>query len=299
MAVRLVVTITAAPGKGAELAQAMKARCEECMKEPGCEQFEIFQSALNPDKLALLELWSRSGGARRARQTQRHPPAVAGGPAARRRRARGLRIQPHAVATGIDGASHQLPEAPDSRRPIGGLGAALPGAFGSGSGAFRSRRLRARCPLAAPAGSRAFRRTRGSAPEAGLGFRRAAFAPALGRRRRFRLGRRRLAPDRPAHRRAVAAGRAAQHHLLASAAPRPSRDRRFRRGSSRRRPRAAATPRRPAAAAGRRCRPRRARPRRTGAGESAPRRRRRTGRSACPRRADRRRPPPDTVRARR
>ena len=57
MAVRLVVTITAAPGKGAELAQGMKARCEECMKEPGCEQFEIFQSVLNPDKLALLELW--------------------------------------------------------------------------------------------------------------------------------------------------------------------------------------------------------------------------------------------------
>ena len=27
-------------------------------EEPGCEQFEIFQSALNPDKLALLELWS-------------------------------------------------------------------------------------------------------------------------------------------------------------------------------------------------------------------------------------------------
>jgi quinol monooxygenase YgiN len=58
MAVRLVVTITAAPGKGAELAQAYKARCEECMKEPGCEQFEVFQSVLNPDKLALLERWS-------------------------------------------------------------------------------------------------------------------------------------------------------------------------------------------------------------------------------------------------
>src|SRR5262249_35891961 len=58
MSVRLVVTITAAPAKGAELAQAMRARCEECMKEPGCEQFEIFQSALNPDKLALLERWS-------------------------------------------------------------------------------------------------------------------------------------------------------------------------------------------------------------------------------------------------
>jgi hypothetical protein len=24
----------------------------------GCEQFEVFQSVLNPDKLALLELWS-------------------------------------------------------------------------------------------------------------------------------------------------------------------------------------------------------------------------------------------------
>ena len=58
MAVRLVVTITAAPGKGSELAQAYKARCEECMREPGCEQFEVFRSVLNPDKLALLERWS-------------------------------------------------------------------------------------------------------------------------------------------------------------------------------------------------------------------------------------------------
>jgi len=57
MAVRLVVTITAAPGKGADLAQAYRQRCVETMKEPGCEQFEVFQSVLNPDKLALLELW--------------------------------------------------------------------------------------------------------------------------------------------------------------------------------------------------------------------------------------------------
>jgi quinol monooxygenase YgiN len=28
------------------------------MKEPGCEQFEVFQSVLNPDKIALLKLWS-------------------------------------------------------------------------------------------------------------------------------------------------------------------------------------------------------------------------------------------------
>ncbi len=58
MSVRLVVTINAAPGKGAELAQAMKGRCAEVMREPGCEQFEVFQSVLNPDKLALLERWA-------------------------------------------------------------------------------------------------------------------------------------------------------------------------------------------------------------------------------------------------
>ena len=58
MAIRLVITITAAPGKGPELAQAFRSRCAEVMPEPGCEQFEIFQSAVNPDKLVLMELWT-------------------------------------------------------------------------------------------------------------------------------------------------------------------------------------------------------------------------------------------------
>jgi len=57
MAIRLVVTITATPGKGSELAQAYEARCAEVMREPGCEQFEVFQSVVNPDKLVLLERW--------------------------------------------------------------------------------------------------------------------------------------------------------------------------------------------------------------------------------------------------
>src|ERR1700709_2655638 len=57
MAVRLVVTINAEPGKGAELARVFRERCVDVMKEPGCEQFEVFQSVLNPDRLALLELW--------------------------------------------------------------------------------------------------------------------------------------------------------------------------------------------------------------------------------------------------
>ena len=58
MAIRLVVTISAAPGKGSELAQVYKVRCAEAMKEPGCEQFEIFQGVANPDRLALLERWT-------------------------------------------------------------------------------------------------------------------------------------------------------------------------------------------------------------------------------------------------
>src|SRR5437899_8971197 len=58
MAIRVVVTITAAPGKGSELVQAYRARCAEVLKEPGCEQFEVFQSGTDPDRLALLERWS-------------------------------------------------------------------------------------------------------------------------------------------------------------------------------------------------------------------------------------------------
>ena len=58
MSIRLIVTITAVPGKGSELAQGYKARCAEIMTEPGCQQFEVFQSAVNPDKLVLLERWT-------------------------------------------------------------------------------------------------------------------------------------------------------------------------------------------------------------------------------------------------
>ncbi len=58
MAVRLIVTITAALGKGSELAQAYRSRCAEISKEPGCEQFEALQSVVNPDKLVLLERWT-------------------------------------------------------------------------------------------------------------------------------------------------------------------------------------------------------------------------------------------------
>jgi quinol monooxygenase YgiN len=58
MPVRLVISMRAQPGKGAELAAAMAERCREVHSEPGCQQFEVFQSALDPDALVLLELWA-------------------------------------------------------------------------------------------------------------------------------------------------------------------------------------------------------------------------------------------------
>jgi quinol monooxygenase YgiN len=58
MSVRLVINMKAAPGKGAQLLKAMEERCVEVRKEPGCEQFEAFQSGNDPDKLCLLELWA-------------------------------------------------------------------------------------------------------------------------------------------------------------------------------------------------------------------------------------------------
>ena len=58
MSVRLVITMNAQPGKGADLLAEMETRCVEVRKEPGCEQFEVFQSGNNSDKLCLLELWA-------------------------------------------------------------------------------------------------------------------------------------------------------------------------------------------------------------------------------------------------
>jgi len=57
MSIRLMVTLAAMPGKGAELAAQYRDRCAAVMQEPGCEQFEVFQSVVNPDRLVLLEHW--------------------------------------------------------------------------------------------------------------------------------------------------------------------------------------------------------------------------------------------------
>lgn len=57
MAVRLIVTFTALPGKGADFARAFAPVVEDVKKEPGCEQYELFVSQEDPDKLVLLERW--------------------------------------------------------------------------------------------------------------------------------------------------------------------------------------------------------------------------------------------------
>lgn len=79
MAIRLVVTITATPGKGTELAQAYKGRCSQIMQEPGCEQFEVFQSVLNADRLTLLERWvDQAALDAHAKVNQTRPPLPSG-----------------------------------------------------------------------------------------------------------------------------------------------------------------------------------------------------------------------------
>lgn len=57
MSLRLIVSMRAMPGKGNELAQVYRERCPGIAQEPGCEQFEVFQSVVDPDRLVLLEQW--------------------------------------------------------------------------------------------------------------------------------------------------------------------------------------------------------------------------------------------------
>jgi quinol monooxygenase YgiN len=87
MPLRLVITLNAAPGKGAEFAEAFKGRCAEVATEPGCLQFEVFRSAVEPDKLVLLELWEDEAAlAAHAKLNQTRAPLPPGlrGPGAER-----------------------------------------------------------------------------------------------------------------------------------------------------------------------------------------------------------------------
>jgi quinol monooxygenase YgiN len=58
MAIRHVVTIQVAAGKAASFARAFQRLQAVAQQEEGCEQYELFQSLDDPDKVVILERWA-------------------------------------------------------------------------------------------------------------------------------------------------------------------------------------------------------------------------------------------------
>ncbi|MFM9972138.1 MAG: putative quinol monooxygenase [Burkholderiales bacterium] len=58
MAIRLLISSKVKPGQAAAYAKAFAPIERETNTEPGCEQYELFQSVTNPDKLVLMERWT-------------------------------------------------------------------------------------------------------------------------------------------------------------------------------------------------------------------------------------------------
>ena len=77
MPVRLVITVQAQPGKGDQLAQAMLEYCAKASQEPGCQQFELFHSAHESDKMIVLELWADQAALdAHAERNAANPPSI-------------------------------------------------------------------------------------------------------------------------------------------------------------------------------------------------------------------------------
>ena len=55
MAVRLIVTLEAFPGKREEMLAAYAKRCPSVRAEPGCIEFRMSQDIENPDRFVLIE----------------------------------------------------------------------------------------------------------------------------------------------------------------------------------------------------------------------------------------------------
>ena len=74
--VRLIIQFTADNAEIAEKAVAEAAeRCKRVQQEPGCLQFEVFRSALSPEKYVLLEHWeSKDALAVHAQGMATNPP---------------------------------------------------------------------------------------------------------------------------------------------------------------------------------------------------------------------------------
>jgi quinol monooxygenase YgiN len=74
--VRLIIQFTADTPEIADTAiEAAVERCKQAQQEPGCVQFEVFRSALRPERWALLEHWeSPEALAVHASLMQTNPP---------------------------------------------------------------------------------------------------------------------------------------------------------------------------------------------------------------------------------
>ncbi len=58
MAIRHIITIQVVPRRAADFASAFQVVQASAYQEAGCEQYELFQSLDDTDKLVLLERWS-------------------------------------------------------------------------------------------------------------------------------------------------------------------------------------------------------------------------------------------------
>lgn len=78
--VRLLLQFTAETAADAEQRVAtMVERCRQVQAEPGCQQFEVFRSAVRPNVYALLEHWeSDEALAAHTAAMGGRPPATAG-----------------------------------------------------------------------------------------------------------------------------------------------------------------------------------------------------------------------------
>lgn len=80
MAIRHVVTIQVAHGKVSEFADAFTTLQAIAQQEEGCEQYELFQSLDDPDKVVLLERWANQAALdnhMQAERTRNHAPVEA------------------------------------------------------------------------------------------------------------------------------------------------------------------------------------------------------------------------------
>ncbi|HLQ33682.1 MAG TPA: antibiotic biosynthesis monooxygenase [Chloroflexota bacterium] len=73
--VRLVLQFTAESAQEADKqVEAMTERCRKAQQEDGCIQFEVFRSALQPEKYALLEHWASEEALEDHRKRGMAPP---------------------------------------------------------------------------------------------------------------------------------------------------------------------------------------------------------------------------------